>query len=322
MSPTLPFDLAAGWLQEHVVLPALYAVGLMNWEEVAFGWALFAVYGATQVVLTYAICLPLERFRPVERWPDARAVTVDIFYTLISRIGLLPLITFVLFYRLQVTLNGWLTDNGFVPPTLERLFPFLLGQPVLTFFLYVVILDFSEYWRHRLSHVFDWWYSLHSLHHAQRQMTFWSDDRNHLLDDIIGFVWFMGVALLIGIPPMQFPLLVLLLRFIESFSHANVRIRFGWLGERLVVSPRFHRAHHGLMASGVASVNYGGVLPWWDMLFGTADFGHDYVPTGDPTAEEALATGSYAAQQWAGLRRMARTLLPGKPAKAAHTQPN
>jgi len=32
------------------------------------------------------------------------------------------------------------------------------------------------------------------------------------------------------------------------------------------------------------------------------------VPTGDPTAEEALATGSYAAQQFAGLRRMVRTV--------------
>jgi sterol desaturase/sphingolipid hydroxylase (fatty acid hydroxylase superfamily) len=308
-SLTQPFDLAAGWLQEHAVLPALYALGLMNWEEVAFGWALFAVYGATQVVLTYAICLPLERIRPVEHWPDKRAVTVDIFYTLISRVGLLPLITFVLFYRIQVFLTGWMTDQGWVPPTLERAFPFLLGQPVLTFALYVVILDFSEYWRHRLSHVFDWWYSLHSLHHAQRQMTFWSDDRNHLLDDIIGFVWFMAVALLIGIPPMQFPLLVLLLRFVESLSHANVRLRFGWLGERLLVSPRFHRAHHGLMAAGIASVNYGGVLPWWDMLFRTADFGKTYVPTGDPTAEEVLATGSYAQQQLAGVRRMLRTIM-------------
>jgi sterol desaturase/sphingolipid hydroxylase (fatty acid hydroxylase superfamily) len=147
-------------------------------------------------------------------------------------------------------------------------------------------------------------------------MTFWSDDRNHLLDDTIGFVWFMGVALLIGIPPMQFPLLVLLLRFIESLSHANVRLRFGWLGERLIVSPRFHRAHHGLMAAGVGSVNYGGVLPWWDMLFHTADFSHDYVPTGDPSAEEALATGTYAQQQFAGIRRMLRTLVQRDPAAA------
>ncbi len=250
MNPTLLFDSAAGWLQEHAVLPVLYQLGLMRWDEIAFGWTLFAVYGAAQVVVTFALCLPLEWRWPVERWPDKRAVGVDILYTVISRVGLLPLVTFVLFYQAQVALNGFLTDHGFVPPTLERLFPFLLGRPVLTFLLYVVILDFADYWRHRLSHVFNWWYALHALHHAQRQMTFWSDDRNHLLDDLIGFVWFLAVALLIGIPPMQFPLLVLLLRLIESLSHANTRISFGRIGERLLVSPRFHRAHHGMLAAG------------------------------------------------------------------------
>ena len=304
MTLTLPFDLAAGFLQEHLVLPVLYALDLMDWEEISFGWSLFAVYGAAQVVITYAVCLPLERLRPVERWPDQKAVSVDILYTLISRVGLLPLVTFVLFTQAQWALNGWLTDHDIVPPTLERLMPFLIGQPVATFLLYAIILDFSEYWRHRLSHVFNWWYSLHALHHAQRQMTFWSDDRNHLLDEVIGFVWFMAVALLIGVPPMQFPFRVLLLRLLESLSHANTRLSFGWLGERLLISPRFHRAHHGMLAAGVRSVNYGAVLPWWDMIFRTADFSADYVETGDPTAEEAMATGSYFAQQWAGVRRL------------------
>jgi sterol desaturase/sphingolipid hydroxylase (fatty acid hydroxylase superfamily) len=287
----------------------------MQWEEIGYGWALFAVYGAAQVVVTFAVCLPLERWRPVEHWPDRRGVAVDVLYTLIARVGLLPLLTFVLFYQLQVALNGWLSDHGWVPPMLERALPFLLGRPVPTFLCYVVILDFSEYWRHRLSHMCRWLYALHAVHHAQRQMTFWSDDRNHLLEEVVGFVWFMAVALLIGIPPLQFPLLVLLLRLIESLSHANTRLRFGWLGERLLVSPRFHRAHHGELAAGQRSANYGAVLPWWDMLFGTADFARGYVRTGDPNAEEALASGNYLAQQWAGLRRMLRTLA-GRVAQA------
>jgi sterol desaturase/sphingolipid hydroxylase (fatty acid hydroxylase superfamily) len=205
---------------------------------------------------------------------------------------------------LQVALTGWMTDHGWVPPTLERVFPFLLGRQVATFAIYVIILDFFDYWRHRLSHVFNWWYALHAVHHAQRQMTFWSDDRNHLLDDLIAFTWFMAIGLLIGIPPMQFPLLVLLLRLLESFSHANTRVAFGWLGERLLISPRFHRAHHGVTAAGLDSVNYGAILPWWDMIFGTADFSRAFVRTGDPTAEEALATGGYFSQQWVGARRM------------------
>lgn len=308
-----PFDLAAGWLQENLLVPLLYQLGLMNWEDIAYGWALFAVYGAVQVVLTFAVCLPLERWRPVERWPNADAVWVDALYTVVSRVGILPFVTFVLFYRAQVAVNGTLADHGWVPPTLERLFPFLMGEQILTFVLYAIILDAAEYVRHWLSHQFRWWWALHSLHHAQRQMTFWSDDRNHLLDDTIAFLWFGVIALLIGVPPLQFPLLVLVLRFLESLSHANVRLSFGWLGERLLISPRFHRAHHGIRAAGDRSCNYGAVFPWWDMLFRTADFSRDYVQTGDPSGEEALATGSYFQQQAAGLRRFLRTFRRRRP---------
>lgn len=307
-----PFDIVAGWLQEHFLIPTLYQFGLMNWEDVSYGWALFAVYGAAQVIVTFAVCLPLERWRPVERWPSSDAVWVDVFYTVISRVGILPFVTYVLFYRAQVTVNGILADHGWVPPTLERIFPWLLGQQVLTFLIYTIILDAAEYARHRLSHQFRWWWALHSLHHAQRQMTFWSDDRNHLLDDLIAFIWFGLIALLLGVPPLQFPLMVLVLRFLESLSHANVRLSFGRIGERLLISPRFHRAHHGVLAAGQRSCNYGAVLPWWDMLFRTADFSRAYVRTGDPSGEEVLATGSYFQQQWAGFRRLRRTVArPG-----------
>jgi sterol desaturase/sphingolipid hydroxylase (fatty acid hydroxylase superfamily) len=304
-----PFDLAAGWLQEHLLIPILYQLGLMSWEDVSYNYILFAIYGAVQVAVTFAICMPLERWRPVERWPDRGSVAVDVLYTVLSRVGILPLVTYVLFYRAQVSVSGWMTDRDWVPPTLEGFFPFLLDQPVLTFFLYAVILDFADYSRHWLSHQFRWWWALHSLHHAQRQMTFWSDDRNHVLDDLIAFVWFGVIALAIGVPPMQFPLLVLMLRFLESLSHANVRLSFGSVGERLLISPRFHRAHHGVRAAGQQSCNYGSVLPWWDMLFGTADFSRAYVPTGDPSGEEAVATGTYLQQQWAGLRRFARSFV-------------
>lgn len=311
-----PFMALAGRLQGEVVVPLLYRFGLMQWEDIGLGWSLFAVYGLFQVLLTWAVCMPLEAWRPVERWPNRRVVATDMLYTLIARVGFLPLFTFVAFYQVQVWLNGFLVDHGWIPPALELLVPPLFGHPVLTFFAYAIILDFADYWRHRVSHMIPAWYALHSLHHAQRQMTFWSDDRNHLLDDFVSALWFGVVALAIGISPFQFPLLVLLLRFIESLSHANTRISFGWLGERLVISPRFHRAHHGVLAAGERSCNYGAVLPWWDMLFGTADFSRAFVPTGDPSAGEALASGTYIAQQSAGLRRLAATFSRARVAPA------
>ena len=303
-----PFSFAADWLQQHFLVPLLYSLGWMQWQDLAFGWALFAVYGFAQVLLTFTVCVPLERLCPVEHLADQRAVLTDVLYTMVSRVGIMPLVTFVAFYRVQVWFNGLLADAGWLPPTLETMVPGLAGHPLAAFLLYAVILDFADYWRHRLSHRFGWWYALHSVHHAQRQMTFWSDDRNHLFDDMISALWFGAIALMIGISPFQFPLLVLLLRFVESLSHANARLSFSRFGDRLLVSPRFHRAHHGVLAAGQRSCNYGSVLPWWDMLFGTADLGRDYARTGDPSGEEALATGSYYAQQRAGLRRFARML--------------
>ncbi|HQT67030.1 MAG TPA: sterol desaturase family protein [Acetobacteraceae bacterium] len=306
-----PFNFAAAFLEQNAILPLLYRWGGMQWADLSFGWALVAIYGFAQVIITFAVCLPLEYVWPAESWQNGRAVWVDILYTMISRVGVLPIVSFVLFFQVQAAFGGLLADYGYVPPALELLAPWLVGHAVVTFFLYALILDASDYARHRLSHRFAAWYALHAVHHAQRQMSFWSDDRNHILDDLVSMLWFGAVALLIGIPPLQFPQLVLVLRFIESLSHANTSLSFGWLGERLIVSPRFHRVHHGVMAAGRRSVNYGAVFPIWDMLCRTADFTPHLPATGDTAAPEAMATGGYIAQQQAGLAQLARTL--GRP---------
>jgi sterol desaturase/sphingolipid hydroxylase (fatty acid hydroxylase superfamily) len=301
------FSIIAGDIDQYLILPILYRFGWMAWEELSFDWALICVYGMFAVILTYAICWPLEAAFPVERWPSKKAVAVDILYTILSRVGIIPIISFLLFYQVQTAFTGALVDAGFVPPDLEILLPLLFGHPFVTFCLYALILDFADYWRHRLSHSFRAWYALHALHHAQRQMSFWSDDRNHLFDDAISFLWFFVIGLAIGIPPLQFPLLILLLRFMESLSHANVKLSFGW-GEYLLVSPRFHRRHHALTAAGRRSCNYGAVFPFWDILLRTADFGAAYYPTGDARAPEALATGGYLAQQLTGAKLFFRAL--------------
>ncbi|MGC9268781.1 sterol desaturase family protein [Acidiphilium sp.] len=311
--PVHPFNDLAGWIEQVAVLPVLYRLDLMQWSELSFGWTLVAVYGVTQMILAYAVCVPLERRYPIERWEERKHVLVDVLYTFLARVGVLPIMTFVVFYAAQVQLNGFLADRGYVPPMLETMIPPLFGHPLITFTFYALILDFTDYWRHRLSHRFSLWYALHAVHHAQRQMTFWSDDRNHIIDEIISFLWFMAVGLLIGIPPLQFPLLLLMLRFVESFSHANARISFGWLGERLLVSPRFHRAHHGIRAAGERSFNYGAVFPFWDMMFRTADFSTEFPRTGDHTAPEAMATGNYFAQQWSAIPLLARALRSQRP---------
>jgi sterol desaturase/sphingolipid hydroxylase (fatty acid hydroxylase superfamily) len=300
---------SAGAIYESAVQPALYAAGLMQWADRVQEWLDFALLGIVQILLVYAVCRPLEAIRPVEPVTNAAAIRTDVFYTLLARLGLLPLIAFVLLSSAERTMQGWLADTGFVPPTLETIFPALREAPLLALALYVVILDFGEYWRHRFQHMFGWWYALHSVHHAQRQMTFWTDDRNHLLDDAIAALWFGAVALLIGVPPVQFVLIVMLRQLAESLSHANVRLDFGRVGERVLVSPRFHRIHHGELSAGENGRNYAVLLPVWDWAFGTADFDRrSYPRTGDPAAPESLATGGWLRQQVEGFRALGRAL--------------
>ncbi|WP_043361167.1 sterol desaturase family protein [Belnapia sp. F-4-1] len=298
-----------GWLFETLVQPAFYALGLMDWAEDAYDWLDFGLYGLLTIAVVYLVCRPLEAWRPVEPVADRRAVRTDMVYTFLARLGVLPLVAFVLLASLQSRWEGWLTEAGLLPPTLEELFPPLRASPLLAFLVYVVVLDFGEYWRHRAQHGFRWWWALHAIHHAQRQMTFWTDDRNHILDDVLAALWFGGIALLIGVPPGQFPLILLVLRLAESMSHANVRLSYGRLGERLIVSPRFHRLHHGELSAGATGKNFAVLLPVWDWIFGTADWNRGAFPrTGAPGMDEAMATGGWLRQQWVGFRRVALAL--------------
>jgi sterol desaturase/sphingolipid hydroxylase (fatty acid hydroxylase superfamily) len=100
----------------------------------------------------------------------------------------------------------------------------------------------------------------------------------------------------------------------ENFQHANLKIWFGALGERLWVSPRFHRLHHsvgiGHESSGretLGGSNFGVLLPWWDMLFGTANFEHRFDPTGvrDQVEQGRDYGHGFWSQQWQGLKRLA-----------------
>jgi len=294
-----------GWIFETLLQPVLYATDMMNIADEMLEWVDFTLFSVFGMLVIYAVCRPLEAWRPVEPITDQRAIRTDIIYTLLARLGIFPLLAFIFLAAIQSQLEGLLADTGFVAPTLETFFPALREAPLVTFFLYILILDFGEYWRHRLQHSIGWWWALHSIHHAQRQMTFWTDDRNHILDEAIAALWFGIIALVIGVTPAQFPLLLLLMRLVEAFSHGNIRLSFGRIGERLVVSPRYHRLHHGVLSTAEHGKNYAVLFPVWDWVFGTADFSRKIFPrTGDPTAPEAMATGGWLVQQWAGFKRM------------------
>lgn len=307
--------LVALWAQAHaalfesVVQPAVFHLGLVSWLEASFDATEIFMIGAAEVVVLAVLLGALEKWRPVEVWADRRAVRVDVAYTLLVRLGVLPLAIFFLLLPVVDGLDGWLRMHDVIPPKLEDAFPALFDHPVASFLAYLVVIDFVLYWVHRAQHAFGWWWALHALHHSQREMTFWTDDRNHLLDMVITDLVLAVAALLVGVAPGQFVAIVAVTRAVESLSHANVRLAYGRVGERLLVSPRFHRVHHaiGLGHEGARlGCNFAVLFPVWDHLFGTANPVREYPATGirDQLHGRDYGEGFWR-QQWLGLKRLA-----------------
>jgi len=273
-------------------------------------WLFFAACGLAELGLGFLVGSALERTWPLTQWQARNSITADVVYALFVRVVIFPLVAYFEYAWLQASLAGFFagfpSEHGRTIWSLAGFLPRGGWWPAVGFAINFAVLDLADYWRHRLSHRYGWWYGIHSLHHAEDQMTLWSDDRSHVLEDAITYLWLIAVGLAIGVPAFQFPFLILGFRFVGALAHANTQARYGWLGERILVSPQFHRTHHALRAAGRRSTNYGTALPWWDMLFGTARFQDTTVETGDAGAEPALVNGSWGAQQRAGIRRMMR----------------
>jgi sterol desaturase/sphingolipid hydroxylase (fatty acid hydroxylase superfamily) len=300
-------------LFENVIQPIAFVGGAGNLLDVAFEGTGWLMVGLIQIVLMVCLIAPLEKWRPVEHQPDVAAVRVDVIYTLIQRLGLFKLFMFFTFENAIETGFGVLRVEGFPTLNIDAIWPGVTDQAALSFVLYLIVFDFVHYLVHRGQHQFNRWWALHALHHSQRHMTLWTDNRNHLLDDVITASLLSIVAKLIGVGPGQFVALVAVSQLWENFQHANVRCSFGWLGDRLVISPRFHRLHHsigiGHESAGRQTLgghNFGVLFPWWDMLFKTADFSDRYDPTGvrDQVEEGRDYGRGYWAQQKLGLARL------------------
>jgi len=331
------FDSVQQWLFESVMQPLMFHVGLGNVLETGYEASGWLLVGLLQLAVILVVIGPLQRLWPVEPVTDRATIRTDILYTLIHRLGLFRLGLFLAIDPLADDVFGALRVAGISTFQLDGIWPGVSDIPWVSLLMYLVVFDFVDYWIHRGQHHFEWWWRLHSLHHAQQQMTMWSDNRNHLLDDLLRDTILVVVAQLIGVAPGQFIAIVAITQLSESFQHANVRLWFGRWGERLWVSPRFHRLHHSVGighetikrmngplgdadAAGLPSPrhrvvlgghNFGVLLPWWDVLMRTANFELRYDPTGVRDQVEPGANGQlrdygkgFWSQQWRGVLRL------------------
>jgi sterol desaturase/sphingolipid hydroxylase (fatty acid hydroxylase superfamily) len=135
-----------------------------------------------------------------------------------------------------------------------------------------VLVDFCSYWTHRLFHRGRWW-PFHAVHHSSEDLDWLGSLRVHPVNDLVNKLAQATPVLLMGYNPTVTLSTAPVLTFYAIFLHANVNWDFGLL-RSVIATPVFHRWHHSRDRE-AWDKNFAGLLPLWDILFGTY-----YMPKG------------------------------------------
>lgn len=156
--------------------------------------------------------------------------------------------------------------------------------------LFLIFDDMMQYWWHRASHNVSWLYNLHRPHHNAEYLSVRVVYRNNIFYYLLmPGLWLSGVLIYLGLGWIYAGYLVVKMAVIIG-AHSDVRwdeplYRIKWLSpvmwvvERTISTPATHSAHHGKHKSdGVTNYkgNYGNLLFFWDVLFGTAKITRRY----------------------------------------------
>ena len=156
------------WIFETFVVPVLFRFELMEWYEPGFKAVEIVMLGVVQILVIALGMRFFERRWPLEKAPDDNLASVDRTYTILNKLGIVPLAVFAVSYPITNEIEYVVRALGYAPPRLEQIVPWLHDNALASFLLYFVLYDFAAYWLHRAQHGFSWWWARHSLHHSQR----------------------------------------------------------------------------------------------------------------------------------------------------------
>ena len=155
---------------------------------------------------------------------------------------------------------------------------------------FLILDDLTQYLWHRLSHESPFMWKLHRPHHVVEEMGVLVTYRNAVLYyAFMPGIWFSALLIYLGMIEVYLFYLPIKMTVI-LLAHSEVRWdRFlykykilhpiAWVVERTISTPCTHYAHHGLTSGdGVSNPNgnYGNLLFFWDVLFGTAKITRKY----------------------------------------------
>ncbi len=161
---------------------------------------------------------------------------------------------------------------------------------LVVFILFLLFDDLPQYWWHRLSHTVPSLYKLHRPHHNAEYLSIRVVYRNNVFYYLLmPSLWLSGALIYLG-GGWVYAVYIIIKMSVIYAAHSDVRwdqklyeikslSPVMWLIERTISTPATHSAHHGKYANDGATHykgNFGNLLFFWDVLFGTAKITRRY----------------------------------------------
>lgn len=198
------------------------------------------------------------------------------------------------------------------------------NSATLAFISLFLLVDFFDYWYHRLSHKVNLMWTAHIVHHQSEHYNITVGLRASFLVPVFNIMGYAVFPLLGFDPHLVLPIL-LVTGLYNLVIHTEFIGRLGWL-EYIFVTPSSHRVHHARNEE-YMDKNFGKLFAFWDILFGTyvkekkgekIEFGVADIRGGDGVSEslffpmKKIANAFRCEKSW---KKKIRVIL-GNPAEA------
>lgn len=235
----------------------------------------------TVVIAMFALMMLLESVAPLRRLtePKVRRVARNLVVAGIAG-GLVELLR----VPLLVPVTAWTQAHQF------GLLNAVALPSTARVVLAIILLDYTLWWWHWLSHRVPFLWRFHLVHHIDRDLDASTALRFHFGEHLLSVGFRMAQIVVIGAPAAALFLWQLILFVAILFHHSNLRlpVRVEAFVVRLIVTPRMHGIHHSDRRD-EANSNWSSILSIWDLLHGTLILGvpQDEVVIGVPAYETA-----------------------------------
>ena len=221
---------------------------------IGFDWFIIGLLSTGGVFILVEKIAPLRRDQPIlrENW------LLDMKHFLFFHL----LIGFFLFA------GNYIVHEWFSWAIIPGLGAFVRSLPfAVQFFLILAVVDFAQYWVHRLYHTNGFLWRVHSVHHSAEHMDWMASSRLNIIEPLITrTLGLIGISL-VGFEQGPINAYIIFIGFHATFIHANCGIDFS-IVEWLFVSPKHHHWHHA-KADAAINKNFAVHLAIFDRLFGT-----------------------------------------------------